>query len=131
MFEECNGPARKKYRAGVYSAMAVYVVFLFISVRWLQHHPPAPWKYAIAVMPVLPLLWVPMTVVRFLREIDELQRKIQLEALAFSFTATALLTLTYGFLQNAGVPNQSWIWVWPVMGIFWSIGLAVARQRYK
>ena len=67
----------------------------------------------------------------FFRELDELQRRIQLEGLAFGFTATAVLTLSYGFLQNAGLPQVNWVWVWPVMGACWSLGLAIARRRYR
>jgi hypothetical protein len=131
MLGQCGTAAAKKYRWEILGAMAIYVVFLLVSVHWLKHNPAAPWKYAIAVLPIFPLLLVPMSVIRCLRELDELQRKIQLEALAFAFTATAIVTLTYGFLENAGLPNQSWVWVWPIMGVFWSIGQAVARQRYK
>jgi hypothetical protein len=111
--------------------MAVYVVFLFLSLRWLGRHPSAPWIYGIALLPVLPTLFVPMSVVRYLREIDELQRKIQLEALAFAFTGTALTTLSYGFLENAGLPDLSWVWVWPLMALLWVVGLVVAKKRYS
>ena len=80
---------------------------------------------------VVPLLFVPVAVVQFLREQDELQRKMQVEALAIGFTASAVITLTYGFLENAGVPRLSWVWVWPVMAFFWCIGLVVAHRRYR
>ena len=131
MFNDCSSPASRRYTVQILSSMAVYTIFVTLSVRWLRHNPAAPWKYLIAVAPMLPALVVPVAVVRFLREIDELQRRIQLEALAVAFTATAVITLTYGFLQNAGLPDLSWIWVWPIMGISWVIGLAVARWRYR
>ncbi len=134
MIQDCSdfkqGPA-KKYRAGIFGATTVYAVAVLASVRWLQHNPSAPWKYGIAVLPVLPALFVPLAAVRLFREMDELQRQIQLEGLAFGFICAAVLTLTYGFLQNAGMPEVSWIWVWPVMGICWIIGLVAARRRYR
>ena len=55
----------------------------------------------------------------------------QLESLAFGFAGAAALTLTYGFLQNAGLPEVSWIWVWPVMAVCWIIGSLIARRRYR
>jgi ABC-type cobalamin transport system permease subunit len=123
--------ASRRYSAGVLGAMSLYAVALVVSIRWLQHNPSPPWKYVIAVLPVLPALWIPIAAVRFLREMDELQRRIQLESLALGFTSAAALTLTYGFLQNAGLPDLSWVWVWPVMGVCWLIGLAVSRRRYR
>ena len=131
MFNDCSSAAGRRYTIQIFSSMAVYVVFVTLSVHWLHRNPAAPWRYLIAVAPMLPALVVPVAVVRFLREIDELQRRIQLEALAGAFTATAVLTLTYGFLQNAGLPDLSWIWVWPIMGICWIIGLGFARWRYR
>jgi hypothetical protein len=100
-------------------------------IGWLHRNPEAPWKYAIAVLPVLPALWIPLAVVRLFREVDELQKQIQLEGLAFGFAAAAVLTFTYGFLQNAGLPDVSWIWVWPVMAVCWLVGLTAAKRRYR
>jgi ABC-type cobalamin transport system permease subunit len=133
MIDHClNTPAARRYTVGILTASVLYAVALLISVYFLKHHNPlAPQKYLVAILPVLPALWIPAVVLRFFRELDELQRRIQLEGLAFGFTATAVLTLSYGFLQNAGMPQISWIWVWPVMGACWALGLAISRRRYR
>jgi ABC-type cobalamin transport system permease subunit len=133
MFEQCtNSPAARRYTLGILFASLLYAIALVISIYLLKHHnPPAPQKYLIAILPVVPALWMPAIVLRFFREIDELQRRIQLEGLAFSFTATAVLTLAYGFLENAGLPRLNWVWVWPIMGVCWSLGLAIAHRRYR
>jgi hypothetical protein len=115
----------------ILGATLLYAAALVLSIRWLQHNPPAPWKYPIAILPVLPALLIPVAAAHFFRVMDEMQRRIQLEGLAFSSVATAVLTLTYGFLGNAGLPQLSWVWVWPVMGVCWAVGLALARRRYQ
>jgi len=69
--------------------------------------------------------------VRALERIDELQRKIVLDALAIAFGASALAVLTYGFLENVGLPHVNWMWVWPVMAAFWILGSWVAKRRYR
>ncbi|MBA3913997.1 MAG: hypothetical protein H0X25_09135 [Acidobacteriales bacterium] len=112
-------------------AMSLYVAVLAFSLHLLKNNPPSPWKYLIAIAPVLPVLWVPVAVVRFLREVDELQRKIQIEAIAFGFTFSAVLTLGYGFLQNVGLPQLNWTLVWPLMAISWIIGLGISSRRYR
>jgi hypothetical protein len=70
------------------------------------------------------------TVVRQLRRLDELQRRIQLDALALAFMVTALVTLSYGFLENVGIPALNMVWVWPLMASVWIIGLLIGRWRY-
>ena len=62
--------------------------------------------------------------------LDELQRRIQFEAIAFAFAGTALLTFSYGFVENVGFPHLSWFFVWPIMAILWIIGLGIATRRY-
>jgi ABC-type cobalamin transport system permease subunit len=133
MLEQCNNsPAARRYTMGIIIASLLYAIALMISVYLLKRlNPPAPQKYLIAILPVLPALWIPAVVLRFFREMDELQRRIQLEGLAFGFTAAAVLTLSYGFLQNAGLPQLSWTWVWPIMAVCWSLGLAIAHRRYR
>ena len=83
------------------------------------------------MLPVLPALGIPLAVVRFCQAMDELQLRMQLESLAFGFAATAIVTFTYGFLQNAGLPEVSWVWVWPVMAVCWMVGQVAARWRYR
>lgn len=129
--EDVDKVAKRKYRLRMLVSMAIYIALVYVSVRWLHREPAAPWKYMIAVMPMLPVLFVPVFVVQFLHSLDELQRRIQLESLGFAFAASALSSLTYGFLENAGLPHLNWVWVWPMMGIFWIIGMASARWRYR
>jgi len=67
-----------------------------------------------------------------LRSLDELQQRIQLEALAFAFCGTGVLGAGYGFLQNAGLPPIDWgAILWPAMVGLWAAGLAVANWRYR
>ncbi len=127
----CSNISRK-HRVHLMIAVSLYAVAVVISVIWLQRaNPAAPWKYAIALLPALPALVVPFIVARAIRELDELQRRIQFEALGFGFSAAAVLSLAYGFLENAGIPSLNWVWVWPLLGICWMGGLVVARRRYR
>ena len=42
-----------------------------------------------------------------------------------------LIPFAYGFLENAGFPQLSYIWVFPVMIALWGIGGAIALRRYR
>jgi hypothetical protein len=62
--------------------------------------------------------------------LDELQRRIQREAVAFSFLAACLITLTWAFQQNAGLPRFDLNWVAPLVILLWGLGLGIAKRRY-
>jgi hypothetical protein len=125
----CKGAAT--YTLTMLISLALYAVALVVSLTWLKAGVEGPLKYAVAVLPVLPALGVPFAVVRFCQAMDELRLRIQLESLSFGFALAAIGTFTYGFLQNAGLPEVSWVWVWPVMAICWIVGGLVAQWRYR
>ena len=120
-----------RYSMTMLFSLALYAVALVVSLVWLKAGVESPWNYAVAVLPVLPAFGIPLAVVRYCQAMDELQLRIQLESLAFGFASTAIATFTYGFLQNAGLPEVSWVWVWPVMGVCWMVGTLAARWRYR
>jgi hypothetical protein len=69
---------------------------------------------------------------RGLKQLDEMQQRIQLEALSIAFVGTAVLCSTYGFLENAGLPRVEWGgFIWPVMVLLWAIGTVIACRRYR
>ena len=66
----------------------------------------------------------------YFRGMDELEQRIGLEALAFAFGGTAIITFSYGLLDEVGLPRISWWWVWPVMAVLWILGGWLARRRW-
>lgn len=123
----------KRYLAEFAIAMLSYGAVLIASIAVLNSAAAegAPWRAPVALAPMLPAAAVLVTVVRQLGRIDELQRRIQFEALAFAFGGTALATFGYGFLeQGADYPHLNWFFVWPIMASLWIVGLWFARRRY-
>ena len=121
----------KRYLLEFGGSMAAYSAMVPISIWMLRGHEHTPVGYAVAALPIIPsglALWAFM---RMFRNLDELQRRIQLEAVAFSFLATCLITLTWAFLQNAGLPRFDVSWVAPLLILLWSLGLGIAKRRYE
>jgi hypothetical protein len=111
---------------GVYVAVTAAVAFGFVNKLI-----PGALTIPAALLPIVPAAFFPFIMLDRLRRMDELQRKIQFEAIAFAFTMAALLTLSFGFLQGfANFPDVNWVWVWPVMGLLWVIGVLLGRRRY-
>lgn len=123
--------AAKAYVLEFGGAMAAYVVVLIASVLILQGHPHSAWRIPLALAPVVPTLFALLAFMRFLGRLDELQRRIQLDAIGFGFGATAILTFAYGFLQGVGFPQASWILILPLMVLLWGLGAAIAAWKYR
>jgi peptidoglycan/LPS O-acetylase OafA/YrhL len=121
----------KRYRKEFLTAMAAYSAMVPISMWLLRGHEHTAIGYAIAFLPIIPSAFAMWAFVRFFRGLDELQRRIQFEAVAFSFLATCLITLTWAFQQNAGLPRFDVSFVAPLLILLWSVGLAIAKRRYQ
>lgn len=112
--------------------MAAYVVMLVASLLIVGSGTVAgTWATILSLTPMLPALGVAVAVTRQLRASDELQRRIQLEALSLAFAGTALITFSYGFLENVGYPKLSMFFVWPLMAILWIIGGILSNRRFR
>ena len=123
--------ATRSYLKEFGTAMIAYVVVLFLSIWAITTFLRSPWRYPVALLPMIPAGFALVAIVRHLGRLDELQRRIQFEALAFAFGGTALVTFGYGFVENVGFPHLSWFWVWPVMALLWTLGLVLANRRYQ
>jgi hypothetical protein len=78
----------------------------------------------------VPVGFALLAFIRALGRMDELQRRIQLDAVGFGFGATAIITFTYGLLELVGFPPISFIWVLPLMAALWGVGAVFAARRY-
>jgi membrane-associated HD superfamily phosphohydrolase len=113
-------------------AMVAYMVIVIVSVTLINISPSnAWWRVPLALTPIIPAIFVMIAYMRFVGRIDELQRRIQFEGLAFGFGAAGILTFSYGLLENVGFPHISWLFVFPLMIALWGIGLAFATRRYQ
>ena len=91
-------------------------------------------RVVMALLPVIPtalFLWV---VMGSLGGLDELHRRVHLEALAIAYPLAILMLVTLGFLQLAiDLPPEDWSYrhVWAYLPAFYFLGLAVAWRRYR
>jgi hypothetical protein len=125
------GMYRYYYELG--SALALYTVVLIASLVLLLNLEQADLyvRILISLAPIISAALMCWAIVRQMRRLDEMHLRIQFEALGFAFASSALLTFSYGFLEDVGFPHITWHWAWPVMGMMWVIGLQVARRRYR
>ena len=122
----------RRYFFELTAALVLYAVLL-ISTNLIGRHfePGGIARYTLALLPMLGCLAALWAIMRAVRRMDELQRRIQFEALAFAFAMTALVTFGYGFLEGVGLPHFPIFAVWPLMAVSWILGLIVTQRRYR
>jgi hypothetical protein len=94
-----------------------------------------PLRIVVAMLPVPFFLYFLLTEIRYMRNLDELQKRIQLEALAIAFPVVLLLLMTLGLLQAAGVNISQEDWgyryIWFLAIAFYAVGVKMAERRYR
>lgn len=91
-------------------------------------------RSAIALAPVPFFIWYLVAWTRGVKQMDELERRIELEALGFAFPAALVLLMTLGLLDVAITLNPddfSLRHVWAMLPLLYYIGLWRARARYQ
>lgn len=95
---------------------------------------PAALRVGIALMPVPFFVWWLWTWMMGVSQMDELERRIELEALAFAFPLAVILLMTLGLLDIAVPLNPddfSLRHIWALMPLLYYIGLWRAKRRYQ
>jgi hypothetical protein len=121
----------RRYLKEIGGSMAAFTATVAVSVWLLKGHEHSTLRYLFAALPLVPSAFAMWAAIRFFRGLDELQRRIQFEAIAFSFLGTCLISLNWGVLQRAGLPHADVIWVTLVMLALYSIGILIACRRYQ
>ncbi|HET9393584.1 MAG TPA: hypothetical protein VFO29_08735 [Candidatus Rubrimentiphilum sp.] len=113
--------------------MAVYILAVIAQAAAFNFRLVPSWLVIpVALVPIVPAVFAAIAVIDRMRLLDELQRSIQSEGIQFSFLITAILTLSYGFLESfAHFPRLSMSLVMPVLVFTWAVGLAIASRRYS
>ncbi len=102
--------------------LILYIGALGFAMHWLAANPDSGWRYAVALTPMLPGIWIALGMLRAIARLDELERRILLEAAAGSFAITLLIMLSMGLLGFAGLPQLNGVYVAGLMAILWLLG---------
>jgi len=121
------------YKTQIQFAFAIlaFLMILVGSVTVLQANGAVTWRYFIAAIPALPAGIVIWLFVRALSRLDEVQKRVQVQALGFSLAATALVTFGYGFLESIGWPVMNGTLILPLMALLWGVGMIAIALRYR
>ncbi len=74
------------------------------------------------------------TLIRSIKMMDEVQIRIQLEAVIIAFLMSLLLVMTLGMAQIAkalGFEGISFLYIFPLFFLFYIVGLIFSNSKYK
>ena len=128
-------PAGKRYIRALWPTLIGYSLAVFLSM-WLLRHgiDSVPLRALVAVLPVVPLALMMRAALRYLREIDELQRRIETEAIGIASLLVSVLYFAGGLLQKAKVVDidgaVAMIWVFPLLCLIYGVAKMILTRRY-
>ncbi len=107
-----------------------------IACGWvLRNLEPGPvLRLLLAFLPVIPGFFYLAILFRTIRAMDELEHRIQFEAVTFAFIGSLIVSLTYGMLQKSGFfLDWPWDWegIWLMLIGLWVVGYLKALRRYR
>ena len=122
----------RRYHSELFLALLLYAGLL-VAANLADDHfrPTGIVRMALVLVPMFGAFAAAWAILRGIRRMDELQRKIQFDAIAFSFLFTALGTFGWGFAEIAGAPDLPTFAIWPIMGTAWGVGAIVAHRRFR
>lgn len=131
-------PVHRRYLFELLSAMAAYVATVLASIWWLRHHGDELGtfaKAALALLPMLPIAAAARAIVRVIRDSDELEQRIDLEAAAIAGLVVGLGFLSLGLLASAEAveldASAVAIWVFPALCGSFGIAKCLSAWRFR
>lgn len=128
-------PAMRRYMRSMWPIMGGYVVTLFLSI-WLIKRgiESVPLRALVAVLPALAIALFMRSALRYLREIDEMQRRIETESIGIASLLVAFVYFGGGLLEKAKVvqvdAGAAMIWVFPLLCLVYGIAKMILTKRY-
>ena len=127
-------PARTSRWPRIFLAGGVFLIAYFVARYGMwAWAPQEPWDIFVMNIPVIAFFWFVAVVQRTLRESDELQRRIHLEALGLAFLTVMLLLMGLGLMEEMprGRLLLPWRDLWFALIPLYGICYLAARHRYR
>ena len=118
------------------------------GIYWIEHHKDWPllFRTAIALLPLIATLLYVRSTARWVRGMDELHRRLALEAFLFATVTYLILTAAWFLLNQAGVwaglaqttglhlerlPVSNCTLILCLTYVFFGVGYSIFNRRYQ
>jgi hypothetical protein len=134
---DCRPTLREQYKFNIWLAVttATYLVTLFLVQHFKEWSPLV--QVSVTLLPVLPGLMYLGKGLRLLRQMDELQRRIQLEAWFFAAIGTVIVSAVINVFNAHGLVWETFPHGLEIGGTYllmfflWTLGVAFSTRRYQ
>lgn len=123
----------RRYEQQVMLAMTAYMAVLFGANALVRATMGLPLKVVLALLPVLPVLYVIALMWRRIQDSDELEQRTHLVALGVATALVSAASLVGGFLSASGVlplRGEVLIWVFPALMACYGTAYRLVARRY-
>jgi hypothetical protein len=135
-FQDAATPAltRRYYREFV-PPMVLYFVVMMGWKPLLRAIDATALRVVVALLPALLMALVIRAVARYVRDSDEMQRRIELESIGLAAGVVSTVYMSAGFLQSARLiavgATAAMLWVFPLLCIGYGLAKAFIASRYQ
>jgi hypothetical protein len=104
-----------------------------LAVKWIFKHEElqAPAKTMLGFLPVLMAILFVVAFVKDVRKLDEMRRRIHLQAAAVAFLLTVILSFIFDGLKSAGIYNATLSDFDTATVLIWAVALIFFSMRYR
>lgn len=123
----------KRYRRELMRAMGAYVLVMLLLWPLARDSDSIGLRVLAAIAPLLPIAFTLRAMLRYVRDSEEFQRRLHLEALALSAIVVSFASMSAGFLAAAGVlaiDGTILLWVFPSLAFLFGMLRCWLLRRY-
>ena len=128
-----SGFSQKQYEWRVLAAMGLYTACMLLEWPLVRTVAGLPLKCLLALVPVVPMVYVIALMARRIRASDELEQQTHLIVLGIATAVVGALSLIGGFLSVANVlklDGSILIWVFPALMFCYGMARWRVARRY-
>ncbi len=110
--------------------ISIYAVTLWFSISYIKGAAEiGTVETLISVTPIIPILLATRSLLKSISNMDEMQKRVNQEAMTTSAIIVGVLSFAYSFLENVGFPEIKILWVLPALIFVWSVAKIQIYKR--
>ena len=125
----------RRYHREFAPPMAGYVVVMLVWKRLLSSVDATWLRVLVALLPAVLVALAIRAVARYVRDSDEMQRRIELESIALAAGVVSTGYMTAGFLQSAKLiaigATSAMLWVFPLLCVGYGVAKVFVARRFQ
>ena len=134
VIQSCSGTREDKRNGNRFAACCLAWAVTYVAAHWVLKADldlATPLVWLLVAVPILTILAAVFSYLHFLRNADELLRKIQLQGLAMGFGAGVVFVTGYQLLEAAGAAQMQTDHLIMVMIFSWVAGQLYGMWHYR